>query len=439
MMWYWLLVLCCLQLTSDAYRNSRSTSGGLSHFQLGLNNEGNRRIIRPDDINKLFDMNVGGNKEVTEDNEAIYDEEMEEDEIPRQEKQVADSSNVLQELNALNDMIESNNDSYDDSDEDSMNKNNEYNGYTDLGTRVVDIKVRNTIINDVSLKSSATSVSKKAFPIQSSSNIDGELLAQSSPRITKYIPAPSVRGDPMQYGAYRRTQIVVEKDKKGKNKTNKGKNIIKKGKTTGERDNFYDAIKKLGSGPKDSGSSTTTGVAEPKGNMKPVVPNKPIPKKNKKRIITPDDINNLFSNDKKVENVNKNNEEDEDEDYEEEVEEEEEEEIISDDMASKLGLSGADKDYYKSMVASNEEIPKWIMDAEKEVKAELSKKNKKKKKITDDWRFWLSIIAGVGFVTAFYSVFQQTGGGASFPVGIENNGFTMPTFNAGPSNDELII
>ena len=63
-------------------------------------------------------------------------------------------------------------------------------------------------------------------------------------------------------------------------------------------------------------------MAEPKGNMKPVVPNKPIPKKNKKRIITPDDINNLFSNDKKLENVNKNNEEDENEDYEEEVEEE---------------------------------------------------------------------------------------------------------------------
>ena len=428
MMWLrtiWLLLAVCgWYLPSHAYRSRRATPTTYSHVNFAVNNEGNRRIIRPDDINRLFDVNS--------------DDAQEERDEPAVDQR-DDSNNVLKELNALNDMIESNDSAYDDDDTDNEieNKNNDY---TDLRANVVDKKIRNTIINDVSLRSSTSiSTSKKALPNQSNSNTDGELLVQSSPRITKYVPAPSVRGDPMQYGAYRRTQIVVDDKKNSKNKNKRGKNTIQKGKTTGDRDSFYDALRKLGSGPKDSGSSTTTGVAEPPSNMKPVVPNKPIPKKNKKRIITPDDINNLFNNDKKLENVSKKKEEEVSEDEEEEDELDEEEETITDVMASTMGLSGADKNYYKSMLTSNEEIPKWIMDAEKESKAELAKKYKKKKKITDDWRFWLSIIAGVGFITAFYTVFQQTGGGASFPAGVDGSGFSMPSFNAGPSNDELII
>lgn len=411
---WWLLAVCSWHLPSHAYRSRRATPATYSHVNFAVNNEGNRRIIRPDDINRLFEVNT--------------DEVQEERDEPAANQQ-DDSSNVLQELNALNDMIESSSNAYDETDNEVANKNNDY---TDLRTNVVDIKIIKTIINDVSLRSSA-STSKKTFPTQSNINTDGELLVQSSPRITKYVPAPSVRGDPMQYGAYRRTQIVVDDKKNSKNKNKRGKNTIQKGKTTGDRDSFYDALKKLGSGPKDSGSSTTTGVAEPPSNMKPVVPNKPIPKKNKKRIITPDDINNLFKNDKKLENVS----EKDDVGKEDEEAEDGEEDVISDAMASSMGLSGPDKNYYKSMLTSNEEIPKWIVDAEKESKAELAKKLKKKKKITDDWRFWLSIIAGVGFITAFYSVFQQTGGGASFPT--DGSGFSMPSFNAGPSNDELII
>ena len=406
--------MCSWHLPSHAYRSRRATPATYSHVNFAVNNEGNRRIIRPDDINRLFEVNT--------------DEVQEERDEPAANQQ-DDSSNVLQELNALNDMIGSSSNAYDETDNEVANKNNDY---TDLRTNVVDIKIIKTIINDVSLRSSA-STSKKTFPTQSNINTDGELLVQSSPRITKYVPAPSVRGDPMQYGAYRRTQIVVDDKKNSKNKNKRGKNTIQKGKTTGDRDSFYDALKKLGSGPKDSGSSTTTGVAEPPSNMKPVVPNKPIPKKNKKRIITPDDINNLFKNDKKLENVS----EKDDVGKEDEEAEDGEEDVISDAMASSMGLSGPDKNYYKSMLTSNEEIPKWIVDAEKESKAELAKKLKKKKKITDDWRFWLSIIAGVGFITAFYSVFQQTGGGASFPT--DGSGFSMPSFNAGPSNDELII
>ena len=411
---WWLLAVCSWHLPSHAYRSRRATPATYSHVNFAVNNEGNRRIIRPDDINRLFEVNT--------------DEVQEERDEPAANQQ-DDSSNVLQELNALNDMIESSSNAYDETDNEVANKNNDY---TDLRTNVVDIKIIKTIINDVSLRSSA-STSKKTFPTQSNINTDGELLVQSSPRITKYVPAPSVRGDPMQYGAYRRTQIVVDDKKNSKNKNKRGKNTIQKGKTTGDRDSFYDALKKLGSGPKDSGSSTTTGVAEPPSNMKNVVPNKPIPKKNKKRIITPDDINNLFKNDKKLENVS----EKDDVGKEDEEAEDGEEDVISDAMASSMGLSGPDKNYYKSMLTSNEEIPKWIVDAEKESKAELAKKSKKKKKITDDWRFWLSIIAGVGFITAFYSVFQQTGGGASFPT--DGSGFSMPSFNAGPSNDELII
>lgn len=54
-------------------------------------------------------------------------------------------------------------------------------------------------------------------------------------------------------------------------------------------------------------------------------------------------------------------------------------------------------------------IPKWLVDAEKSVK-DANKPRRKKKKITDDWRFWVALIAGVSFTTAFVNIYQQTGG-----------------------------
>jgi len=37
-------------------------------------------------------------------------------------------------------------------------------------------------------------------------------------------------------------------------------------------------------------------------------------------------------------------------------------------------------------------------------------RGKKKKKLTDDWRFWAAIIVTVGFGSAAFTVYQQTGG-----------------------------
>jgi hypothetical protein len=73
------------------------------------------------------------------------------------------------------------------------------------------------------------------------------------------------------------------------------------------------------------------------------------------------------------------------------------------------------------MIGTDDNMPKWLTDADKEAKKKrAAKKTGKQKKITDDWRFWVAIIAGVGFASAFYSVYQQTGG-----FGDMNNPFAI--------------
>jgi hypothetical protein len=62
------------------------------------------------------------------------------------------------------------------------------------------------------------------------------------------------------------------------------------------------------------------------------------------------------------------------------------------------------------MVADDEPVPQWIVDAEAAAKKQRQMRGKKQKKLTDDWRFWLAIIGAAGFGAAFFSVFQQTGG-----------------------------
>jgi hypothetical protein len=68
-------------------------------------------------------------------------------------------------------------------------------------------------------------------------------------------------------------------------------------------------------------------------------------------------------------------------------------------------------------------LPKWLVDADSEAKKKKMR-IKKKKAITDDWRFWAAIIAGAGFATAFVNIYKQTGG---FGFDSDNN------------KDELII
>lgn len=65
---------------------------------------------------------------------------------------------------------------------------------------------------------------------------------------------------------------------------------------------------------------------------------------------------------------------------------------------------------FNPMMGPNEETPQWILDANKEASKKKMAKNKTKKALTDDWRFWAAIITGAGFASAFFNVYQQTGG-----------------------------
>ena len=56
-----------------------------------------------------------------------------------------------------------------------------------------------------------------------------------------------------------------------------------------------------------------------------------------------------------------------------------------------------------------EEPPQWIVDADRAAKAERRMK-KKKKKLVNDWRFWMAVIGGAGLLTSLFQVWSQTGG-----------------------------
>ena len=49
-------------------------------------------------------------------------------------------------------------------------------------------------------------------------------------------------------------------------------------------------------------------------------------------------------------------------------------------------------------------------DRERRSAATNGQKKRKNKKLTKDWRFWAALIASAGFITAFASIYQQTGG-----------------------------
>jgi hypothetical protein len=121
-------------------------------------------------------------------------------------------------------------------------------------------------------------------------------------------------------------------------------------------------------------------------------------KKNKKKTITPEDIDSLFKKTSK-------------------------EESSSDDAV--------DANAFNPMLRDDEPVPQWIIDAEKAAKQSRAMKGKKQKKITDDWRFWAAIITAAGFGAAFFSVYSQGG----FDGGIPQ--IQLPS-SSGPVN-ELII
>merc|ERR1711988_627098 len=98
----------------------------------------------------------------------------------------------------------------------------------------------------------------------------------------------------MAYGAYRRWKLAEseENDKAGKGRKGKKKKIKS---SNGNKDSFFNSLKNLGQSDKQQKGQGFGSRAEPPPNMKPIVPSKPVPKKNRKRVITPDSIDSLFS------------------------------------------------------------------------------------------------------------------------------------------------
>lgn len=427
------------------------------------NNEKTKRLIRPEDLFSAFDKNTPSDDIYFDEQEEIEDSE--DDDNMDNENTIAmgksnnemrkDSSQSLRsELNKLEMLLEGNNndknmvDIVDNGDgvsndddiefEDGDGESQYYN--FDL-TETLDKSRRKKIqgimtVDDqgspyypsrmmAASSTPATSSSGRVSISKSNSNI----TTFDNPRLFQYNPAPSVRGNAMLYGAYRRSLLpesdegssVKSKTTKRKNNPLKGnKNNISNKKSKGEtdRDKFYDAIRKLGSGPRDAGDSMGTGVAEPPSNMKNIMPKKAPTKKNKKRIITPDDINNLFAKPASSSASEAEADDDEEEDVNDDDEEDTGDSSSNNAIISQQSKEESSKELqiastgsvFNPMLMEGEEIPKWLVDADKAAKKKKAMAGKKKKKITDDWRFWAAIITTAGFAAAFYNVFQQVGG-----------------------------
>eukprot|EP01041_Mallomonas_annulata_P009379 gene9379-19465_t len=343
------------------------------------------RLISPDDIASLF----GSDCEVTynaEDEIDFTDETPVKmsDEIPaKSSEQKAVTSSEESEVKSPVSLIKpaeidiDPNDMYSD-------ENMGYNL-----NRALDRETRNRIMDSIS-------IDRKSNPADISREINYDPQATS-----KY------RGDPMNYGAYRRWKLIEMqiKDKKSKKDD---KNKSKK-----DSNEFFNSIKKLGSGPAPKGTPSGVGVAEPPPGMKNVKPKKaPGRKQGNKKVITPNDIDSLFA--KKTTTTTTESEENDDEGDDDNNNNENKEKSSISTTTTSTTDSSNDLSLQKTfgfMIGSDEEIPDWILDAEKqEKKKKKAMKAKKTKKFTDDWRFWAACIAGTGFVTAFINIYQQTGG-----------------------------
>jgi len=318
--------------------------------------------------------------------------------------------------------------------------------YTELD-RILDKDKRNSVRESMSMKESRSSSSSSLSSLKSVKSVTVSTL--DSPRSVQYNPTEYFRGDPMKYGVYRRWKLAEQEISDKKN--SKGKR--KQGKVKKEKDNnpfnpenFYDSLKKLGSGPTSKDTPTGLGVADAPNNKKPITPKKGLTKKNKKKIITPDDIDKLFETKNAIKgtnNVEDDDEEEDDDDEDVEEEDDNEDEQRTDDNNSLISSSTVAMNpatSFKEMVSTGEEVPKWLADADKEAKKKRAMRGKKKKRLQDDWRFWLAIIASVGFVSAFWNIYQQSGG--NFDNGPASFGFGMPTIGGGSTGgggDELVL
>lgn len=320
---------------------------------------------------------------------------------------------------------------------DSVNSSVGYDGSTeDAGNAAMEDDY------DISLEKALDS--KRAATVRRSMSIKSSTAVRAGEqvrRVTKYDPKEMYRPDPMKYGAYRRWQVDNDEDNDsrkasvgGKSGTKSGgRGTGKKGKVEGQKgpkkggdtNSFYKAIKKLGSGPKGEGESTGTGVADPDKGMKNVDLGKPPPRTRRtKRTVTAQDIDSIFDA------SSAGGEEDEygDGDGYTDAEDDYEETEVAEGVVSKAptpvdvaslnsffdepaptkasstGVSMTSSEDALSLESlTNDEVPKWLKEADKDAKKALRAKGKKKKKLTDDWRFWAAIIASVGFVSAYFT------------------------------------
>jgi hypothetical protein len=437
------LYVISILFVGNAFHVDKPSGKSYCRNTMKLDSEGAKsRYVSPNQISNLFssgfiDKNDDSNEFIEDDSEE--DEEIE-IETSRQETTVSDES-------------------FDDSDEliEETENNEDDMGYADLDKsldKVKNKKVRNLL-----------SMWSETINPEDTDDLNE---TEASTRFIKIEPNKrKKKEDPMNYGAYRRWKAPTSDEKSSvKNKqsskrtTNSKTKSKEKGSTT---DNFYNAIKKLGSGPVPKGTASSTGVMDPPPNKRNIQPKKAPTKKNKSKMITPNDIDSLFqTTSKDTQSTSNSNsfesalvqpfDEDEDE-FDEEEFDDNENTSIKKTTATKqknnnnIGTKFTDsinkaisntKNFmdnsknsfseqqeketfneqsittnnndFNPLINAKEPIPQWLLDAEKETKRKKSLKLKKKKKITDDWRFWGALIAGAGFATAFFQVYQQTGG-----------------------------
>ena len=95
---------------------------------------------------------------------------------------------------------------------------------------------------------------------------------------------------------------------------------------------------------------------------------------------------------------------------------------------------------YRSVVLYHSAGSGGLTKADKDAK-NARKVQKKKKKLTNDWRFWAAIIAGIGFTSAAFNVYSsQSGNIDDRPVGTSVQ--TPPNLPSAPklkNPGELII
>ena len=145
--------------------------------------------------------------------------------------------------------------------------------------------------------------------------------------------------------------------------------------------------------------------------MKSIQPKKAPIGKGRKKVITPGDIDSLFTKPAASASSSSSLDDDDDDD----------DDYLGSDPSASSKESTADKASSSltpnpsgsfNFLSPDEEIPKWLADADQAAKRKNKggTKSRKRRRLTDDWRFWAAIIGTAGFVTAFVNIYQQTGG-----------------------------